>query len=218
MDTYKTEEQQVEELKQWWAKNGKSTIAAGIVGLGIIMGGRAWVDYRHTQSENASALYQGMIIALEASKPDSALEQASRLLGQYSDTPYATLAAMASAKIKVEQNDSAAARVQLQWVIDHGQPEEMKHVARLRLARLMYDAGESQQALATLGSAPPPGFVTSYKELEGDIYRAMNKLDEARSAYRDALLGASKQVSDRSSLEMKLEDVGGEIPKLEIAK
>lgn len=212
METYKTEEQQVEELKQWWAKNGKSTIVAGIVGLGIILGGRAWVDYGHTQNEAASTLYESMVAAMQASKMDSALEQAARLLGQYSGTPYATLAALASAKIKADQNDAVAARGHLQWVIDHGEPEPMTHVARLRLARLMLDAGETQQALSTLGT-PPAGFVMEYKELEGDIHRAMNNIDAARAAYRDALLGATAQVRDRSTLEMKLEDVGGEVPK-----
>jgi predicted negative regulator of RcsB-dependent stress response len=217
VETYKTEEQQVEELKHWWAKNGKATIAAGIVGLGVILGGRAWVDYRHTQSENASTLYESMIAAMKVANLDSALEQASRLLGQYSSTPYATLAALASAKIKADQKDSAAARAHLQWVIDHGEPEPMTHVARLRLARLMLDAGETPQALSTLGT-PPPGFVMEYKELEGDIHRAMNNVDAARAAYRDALLGATAQVRDRSVLEMKLEDVGGEVPKPEAAR
>lgn len=218
METYQTEEQQVEAMKQWWSKNAKSVIGATIVGLGIILGGRAWVDYRATQSEAASTLYQNMIAAMEATKVDSALEQGSRLLGQYSGTPYATLAALASAKIKMEQGDAAAARAHLQWVIDHGKPEPMIHVARLRLARVIFDSGDAQLALTTLGSEPPTGFTTEYKELEGDIYRSMNKIDEARAAYRDALLGATPQVRDRSALEMKLEDVGGEVPKQEPPK
>ncbi len=213
METYQTEEQQVEEIKKWWSKNAKSVIGATVVGLGVIFGGRAWVDYRNTQSESASSIYQGMISAMQASKLDAALEQGSRLLGQYTGTPYATLAALASAKIKAEQGDAAAARAHLQWVIDHGNPEPMVHIARLRLARVILDSGDGQLALTTLGPNPPAGFTAEYKELEGDIYRSMNKSAEARAAYRDALLAVTPQVRDRSALEMKLEDVGGEVPK-----
>jgi predicted negative regulator of RcsB-dependent stress response len=212
METLQTEEQQVEALKKWWEKNGRSAIVALIVGFGIVLGGRAWMDYRNTQSEAASLLYEGMIKAQKEDKLDSALEQGARLLGQYESTPYATLAALASAKIKVDQGDAAAARTHLQWAIDHGKPEAMVLLARLRLARVLFDAGETQQALSTLGTDAPEGFAAEYKELEGDIYRAQAETDKARTAYQDAMKALTPMTRDRSALEMKLQDVGGEVP------
>jgi predicted negative regulator of RcsB-dependent stress response len=212
VETLQTDEQQVEALKKWWEKNGKATLGALIVGLGIVLGGRAWLDYRNTQSEAASMLYQAMVTAMQEAKLDAALEQGARLLGQYESTPYATLAALASAKIKLDQGDATAARTHLQWVMDHGKPEPMVHLARLRMARLLFDAGDAQQALSTLGAEPPEGFAAEYKELEGDIYRSQGETDKARTAYQAALRAVTPMKRDRSGLEMKLQDVGGEVP------
>ncbi len=209
MEAYQTEDQQVESLKQWWAKNGRSTIVALIAGLGIILGGRAWIENKDSQSDAASILYQAMLTAMRDGKPDAALEQGARILGQYDNTPYATLAALASAKVKMEQGDSTAARTHLQWALDHGKPQEMVNIARLRLARVLMDSGEAQQALTLLGSEPPTGFVVAYKELEGDLYRALGQIDNARSAYRSALAALTPQARNRADVQMKLDDVGG---------
>jgi predicted negative regulator of RcsB-dependent stress response len=209
VEVYQTEEQQVESLKQWWAKNARSTVVALLVGLGIILGGRAWVDYKNSQSDAASMLYHAMLTAMQDGKSDAALEQGARILGQYDSTPYATLAALASAKVKLEQGDSTSARTQLQWVLDHGKPQEMVNIARLRMARLLMDSGEAQQALTLLGNEPPDGFVVANKELEGDLYRALGQIDNARSAYRSAISALTPQARNRAELQMKLDDVGG---------
>lgn len=218
MEAYQTEDQQVESLKQWWAKNGRGTIVALIAGLGIILGGRAWVDHQDSQSHAASMLYQAMLTAMKDGKPDAALEQGTRILGQYSNTPYATLAALSSAKIKMEQGDLPAARTHLQWVLDHGKPQEMVNIARLRLARVLMDSGEVQPALTLLGSEPPAGFVAAYKELEGDLHRALGQIDNARTAYRSALEALTPQARNREELQMKLEDVGGSTAADELPK
>jgi len=218
VEVYQTEDQQVESMKQWWAKNARGTIVALIAGLGIILGGRAWVDYKDAQSDAASVLYQSMLTAMKDGKPDAALEQGARILGQYDSTPYATLAALASAKVKLEQGDTATARTHLQWVLDHGKPQEMVNIARLRMARVLMDSGEAQQALTLLGSEPPAGFVVAYKELEGDLYRALGQTDNARSAYRSAMAALTAQARNRAELQMKLDDVGGGTAPIEIPR
>ena len=209
MEVYQTEDQQVESMKQWWAKNARSTIVALIAGLAIILGGRAWVEHKDSQSEAASVLYHSMLTAMQDSKPDAALEQGARILGQYESTPYATLAALISAKVKMEQGDGTTARTHLQWVVDHGKPPEMVNIARLRMARLLMDSGEAQQALTLLGSEPPAGFVVPYKELEGDLYRSLGQTGNALSAYRSAMAALTPQSRNRAELQMKLDDVGG---------
>ena len=38
MEQYRTEEEQVEALKKWWEENGRSTVVAVIVALGLGFG------------------------------------------------------------------------------------------------------------------------------------------------------------------------------------
>ena len=49
----------------------------------------------------------------------------------------------------------------------------------------------------------------AYKELEGDLYRALGQIDNARTAYRSAMAALTPQARNREELQMKLEDVGG---------
>jgi predicted negative regulator of RcsB-dependent stress response len=53
------------------------------------------------------------------------------------------------------------------------------------------------------------GFAGEYLELRGDALRALNRLDEARQAYREALthVGANNYLT---TLQMKLDDLGPE--------
>ena len=61
MDTYQSEEEQVEALRKWWQENGKSTMAAIVVALAASFGWQSWKEHRSTQAEIASSVYQDML-------------------------------------------------------------------------------------------------------------------------------------------------------------
>ena len=153
MDVYTTEEQQVEAIKKWWKKNGMSMVGAVLIGISIVVGGRMWMDQQNNHAEIASAKYDTMVSALNQGMNDIALEQSSSLIGQFSDTPYAALAALSSAKIKLAQGDSLAARTHIQWVLNKADSNELKQIARIRLSRIMWGDGDHHKALAFLGQA-----------------------------------------------------------------
>ena len=53
---------------------------------------------------------------------------------------------------------------------------------RLRLIQLMTHEGPETDC--AVDPAKAEGFAVNYDELEGDLYVAMDRLDEARSAYQ----------------------------------
>ncbi|MBI3774190.1 MAG: tetratricopeptide repeat protein [Gammaproteobacteria bacterium] len=110
---------------------------------------------------------------------------------------------------QTEDQQVESLNTHLQWVLDHGKPQEMVYIGRLRMARVLMESGEFQQALTLLGNEPPAGFVVAYKELEGDLYRALGQIDNARSAYGSAIAALTAQARNRAELQMKLDDVGG---------
>ena len=65
MEEYRTEEEQVEALRNWWKENGRSIIAAIIIALSASFAWQAWQSSQEDQQENASALYQAMLRAID---------------------------------------------------------------------------------------------------------------------------------------------------------
>jgi len=207
MSAYETEEEQVEAIKAWLRKNGKSIIAGVVLGVAIVVGGKMWLNHKHQRAAEASAQYQILLDALDKDKPGQVLQQGERLTGQFADTPYAALAALAMAKVKLEQGKPDEARAQLQWVIDHAKQADLKHIARLRQAKILFAAGKAGQALTILNGADPGTFQPAFEELKGDIYASQGKRRLARNAYETALAGMPQGVN-RKYLKMKLDDLG----------
>lgn len=207
MSVYQTEEEQVEAIKSWWKQNGKSVIAGLVLGGAILGGTKLWVGHQQQQEAAASTEYQVVVNGLENDKPDTVLEHGAVLVDQYSDTPYAPLAALAMAKVKVDQGKPGEAETHLRWVIDHAKQADMKRVATLRLAKLQFGQGKGDEALSLLAAGEPGSFKAPYEELKGDIYSQQGKTEPARSAY-EAALAALPEGADRTYLKMKLENLG----------
>lgn len=208
MEIHSTEEQQVEAIKKWWKENMWSLIGGVAIGIAALVGGRAWVDGQHAYAEAASTEYLNMQEKMISGNNDAAITHGAQLLGQYSDTPYAALAAMAMAKIKTDTGDLVAASSHLRWALDNTSQDTVKHEARLRLSRILLAEKNMTEALALL-NVPDAGIYTpAYEQLKGDIYVADGKTESARTAYTRALKQSSASAPDRNSLQMKLDDLG----------
>ncbi|MDH5228843.1 MAG: tetratricopeptide repeat protein [Gammaproteobacteria bacterium] len=203
----KTEEEQIEDLKRWWEKNGKFVIIALIVVVAATVGGRTWQDYRETKMLNASNEYAAMMNAVEAGQGEEALQKGSRLIEQYAQTQYAVLAALVMAKADVEKNDLAAAEKHLSWVLDNSQDENFKHIARTRLARVLIAVGKIDAAISQAEVADKGAYADTYSMIKGDAYVAKGDLAMARNAYETALAGKDLTPQMRQLLQMKLDDV-----------
>jgi predicted negative regulator of RcsB-dependent stress response len=203
-----TEHEQVETLKRFWRENGKGILGGVLVGIALLFAFQAWQQGKHSKAEAASAEYFVMMDSVAQGDWKSAEEHGSRIVGQYADTAYAAMAALAMAKAKLEQNDSVSARAHLQWVIEKASMPEIEGIARLRLAMLQLGEGEAEQALKTVQSMKGEQFSSVKNELLGDIYLALDESDKARAAYDDALESLKNEGGKRVSfLQMKLDNI-----------
>lgn len=209
MDGYQTEQEQVEAIKKWWKENGKAVLLGVIVGVAALVGGRMWIEHKQGRAETASAYYEAMMQKAARGEANAALQQGGQIVQQFGGTPYAPLAALAMAKIKVEQGDSAAAGVHLRWVMEHAEQKGLQHIARLRLAELLIGDGQYAEALDLVSGAEQGGFAASHEELAGDVHLALGAREKARDAYAKALAALGPNSAGRGLLQMKLDDVGG---------
>jgi predicted negative regulator of RcsB-dependent stress response len=203
MNTYLSEEEQVEALKKWWKENGKSVIGGVVLGLLIVGGWRGWQYYDRGQGEAAAARFEQVLVAAEAGQADSAFSLAARLDAEFPGSPYTFLAALHVAKLKLAGGDKAGARGRLEWVRLNAQDPAIRQVATLRLARVLVDTGELDDAQRILDGAAKDAFAPELAELRGDLARARGQVPAARAAYEEALLGNPGS----PLIRMKLDDL-----------
>jgi predicted negative regulator of RcsB-dependent stress response len=212
-ESYRTEEEQVEALKNWWKESGRSILAWIVAAIIAVFGWQAWQKQQQSSQEAASAVYQNLLSAV-ANKEDSvtAPHLAETLRNDFSGTAYSHFAALYQAQFAVEANDLAAAESHLDWVLEQSATAEVHIQATLRLARLKYAQEKYDEALLLL-ETDPQGFAASYEEVKGDILRAQGNLQEAMAAYLKAQsLGLSQQVPVKNSvLLIKLQQLQSEL-------
>ena len=205
MEIYDSEEAQVEALKRWWKENGQSTLIGLMLGVAIILGWNFWQDHKKSQAAEASAIYSELLLALTGDKQDTVLKLAERLKAEYPKTEYAVYGQLVLAKSKVQQGDLAVAKTILTEV-GNGSSNELSNVAKLRLVRLMLASGEYEQGLALINAIDPAtsdSFSGNYDELVGDLYVALDRLDQARTSYQKAVESGYRS----ALLQIKIDDL-----------
>jgi predicted negative regulator of RcsB-dependent stress response len=204
---YETEEQQVEAIKKWWKENGKLVIAGVVLGFAIIVSWRYYNDSQQKHAEYAANIYEGIMQSVVLNQnADGILVKVNELLAEYSDTPYASLSALVLAKKQLKSGDYTKAQQQFEWVIANSGQEELRHIARLRLARLLFSGKKYDAALKLLNVDFPKSFAVMYEELKGDLFVAQGEFSQARVAYDKAIVTSGLQVG--KWLKLKRDDLG----------
>ena len=204
MDQNLTEEEQLEALKRWWKDNGRAVIVGVLLGVAAVGGYRYWDYYTTKTATEASDIYVTLQEALTSGKKETVLGTGDRLVREYPGTAYATLAALAMARVHVDEDKLDAAAERLQWALDHAATDALAHVARTRLARVMLAQGQAEAVLKLIADLPDNGFSADYQEIRGDALLALNRPEEARDAWNVALLGMSDP-RQRQYIQIKIE-------------
>lgn len=202
------EQEDLEKLKSWWKNYGNSVVFGILLGVAILVGFRYWTQHTEQQRHTAAGIYERMFQDISAKKTADARKSGESLINEYSSTPYAGMAGLMLARLDFEAGDVAKARERLQWVLDHADDDAVRHVARLRLARIHLGSGDKEAALALLDVKDRAGFEAEYEELKGDILVAQGQRDAARSAYGEALKHLPAGSPYVPMLNMKLDDLG----------
>ncbi len=210
MAVYDLEEQEkLDDLKAWWEQNSKYVSAAVLVVALVVIGVQGWRWYQRTQAEQASVLYQAVSQAAKANDVSKAKEPASQIVDRFARTAYAPRAALLYAKMLYDSGDKAGARAQLQWVVDQASGDELKAIARFRLAQAMLDEKQYDDALKTLDVKTDDAFAGLFADLKGDILAAAGKSAEAKSAYETALAKIDPKSAYRAFVQVKFDALGG---------
>jgi len=211
------EQEQLASLKAWWNSYGNLTSWVLIAGLAAYSGWTGWNYYQRSQAAQASSLYDELQSAAIAKDNAKVQRAAGDMESRYGSTAYAQMGALAAAKTAFDATDLKAAKAQLQWVAEHGEPE-FKAIAKVRLAGVLLDEKSYDAALAALAGDVAPQFAGAVADRKGDILVAQNKLAEARTAYLAAYQATDSKNPGRQLIQLKLEAIGGSVPVVTITK
>lgn len=201
------EQEQLDEFKAWWAKNGRMVSSIVLVGVLAYAGWQGYQYWISKQSTEASNIYQALVTT-EPSKLDSIKSQATQLTTDYSVTPYAGRAAVFLAKAQYEAKEVDGATKQLNWAINNAKESSIKAIAALQLAGIQYDKKEFAAAKKTLEGIQDQGYLGLKDNLMGDIYLAEGKTEDAKKAYAEALKHLDQQGRLFQLTKQKLESFG----------
>ncbi len=202
------EQEQIAVIKDWWNKYGRLLAVAIVAVLVGVAGMQGWRYYRSQQSSSAAMLYSQLDTAEKANETKKVQDIAATLAGSHAGTAYAGMAALRAAKSFAEANDLANAKLRLQWVVEHAKDDEMRDIARLRLAGVLFDEKKHDEALKLLDAKRVAAFDGLYADLRADILAAQNKNAEARAAYQIALEKSDPRSSYRQLIQVKLDALG----------
>ncbi len=204
MEQY-TDDERVEDLKKWWKDNGASILIGIALGVLAIFGWQYWRSHRDAQAEQASQAYEAFLAVAEKPNADLARQQGQAVLTDFPKSPYAALAALRLAKLAMDGGDAATAMQRLEWVIANAKLDEIKDIARLRLARVQLAAGQLAEVGKLLDSVATGSLNAEREELRGDVYLAGNDPAKARTAYAAALAAGGSQ----GLLQLKIDNLAG---------
>ena len=180
MASYDLEEQdQIDELKAWWARWGGVIATALVIGALVAIGIQGWRWWTGKRAEDASVLYTAVSEAVRTKDAAKAKDAIRDLTDRYAATGYAPRAELLYAKMLYDAGDRKGASAQLSWVIDHATEDELKAVARYRLAEIQVDEKQYDPALATLDARHPAPFDGLYADLRGDALAGAGRSREA---------------------------------------
>jgi predicted negative regulator of RcsB-dependent stress response len=168
VDDFVSEREQIDKARGWLRENAPWMIAGILLGVGVLVGWQQYQSWRERQSLSASEKYSQAIDALARGDRVAATRLADQLKADYVRTPYADMAELAIARFHVEDGKLPEAAKYLADVMTTSKDEELRLVARLRLARVQRAQGELDAALASVSdtfssvpefseSTPTPG-------------------------------------------------------------
>ncbi len=204
---YLTEEEQVQQLKNWIKQYGFSILAGILIALVITYGWRYWQSYQIRILSHATLIYDEMLTLRAQNNTERAGVQAEKLKSHYAKTPYATMAALMLAREAVLKKNYSEASTQLNWVLDHSKDSSLREIARIRLARIMITEKKPDDALYLLKKLDDKQFAGLVDEIRGDAYLALNNIDSAHHAYQLALSEIPNAEVSRPILKMKYDNL-----------
>lgn len=202
------EQEQIDQLKHFWAQYGNLITWALIVVLGGFAAWNGWNWWQRSQSIKAAALYDEIERAADARDADKIERALADMKDKFGGTSFAAQGAMLAAQSLFEGGKPDGAKAALSWVADSSSDDSYKAVARLRLAGVHLQAQAHDEALKVLDAPMPEAYAALAADRRGDVLMAQGKTEEAKAQYQKAWDAMNERTEYRQLVQVKLASLG----------
>lgn len=199
------EQEQLDNLKAFWAKWGNLITTVLTLGLLAFAGWNAWTWYQRDQGQKASVLYENVEQLVEAQQAD----KAAQLLGEMQkQAPKAVYTTQATLLVANATSDAGKAQPLLEWAAAQGEPQDLRDLALLRLSGLHLEAKRAAEAERALAAIQSEAYAALVADRRGDLALLAKDSAKAREHYSRAYLELDAELPYRRLIEAKLMSVG----------
>ena len=198
------EQEQLDDLKAFWKRWGNLITWVVTACLLAFASWNAWGWYQRDQAAKAAAMFEELDKAASAGDAERVGRIFNDMKERFPGTTLTGQGGLLAARLQYEKGQADAARASLAWVADKASEDEYRTIARLRLAGVLLDAKQYDEALKTLDAASAKEFAALVADRRGDVLLAQGKKDEARSAYQAAWKAMDDKLDYRRLVEAKL--------------
>lgn len=202
------EQEQLDAVKAFWKTWGNLITWVLIAALAAYAGWNGWKWYERDQGQKAGAMFDELSRAVQAGDAEKAGRIFTDLSSRYPRSAFAEHGGLAAAQLQVDKGQADTAKATLTWVATNGRQDELQAVARLRLAGLLLDAKQYDEALKQLAGIKSPEFEALAADRRGDVLSAQGKADEAKAAYQAAWAAMPDTITYKQLITAKLTALG----------
>jgi len=206
VDDLLSEKEQIEKIRSWWSDYGWYVIGGIALGALILFGINYYQSQQAEAEVAASVLYDEITEHVSVGNLEAAEAAAARLDGEYGNSSYAAQSKLAMARLYMDKNRDQDAADALSDLLAMGGFENLKHIARVRLAKILLYQGKPEEVLTLLEGKQNDAFAARYAEEMGDAYVALGRYGEAQASYQ-AALGEAQPTVDQGLIQLKLLDL-----------
>lgn len=204
------EQEQLDQLKHFWSQYGNLITWILIVVLGAFAAWNGYQYWQRSQAAQAAAMFDEVersVASADVAKIERAL---SDMNAKFGSSAYAQQAGLLAAKTFFEKGNAEAAKKALIGVAEKSSDEGYQAIAKLRLASVLIDGKNFDDALKQLTGTFPKDFEPLVADRRGDVLVLQGKQADAKLEYVKAYKGFDERSSYRRLVEVKLNALGGD--------
>ncbi len=177
------EEQEINQLKEWWKENYKGIVVVFVLTLAVVYGWRYWQHYQVEQAQARSAQYEQLIVSDNAENK----QEFQEFIQTHNNSAYAVFALLERARDEVEAKQYAEAEKLLQEALKQSTDSILTSVTALRLSEVQLQLKQYQKALESLQQVSGESWASAKYVLTGDIALAQGEKEQAKASFEQAL-------------------------------